>query len=199
MPPIKHNLRQQLTGSPSFWQVNDYTGITWAPPMYIHTCYSALPMTNPSDISLETLKLWIIRSSRAAWAPILVFGIHVVLARVFDMYTIFPDIDIPMHFFGGMAITHFLLRSITVAVDLGFIGYPNRTGIAVFAFLAACTTTILWEFLEWILDRLLQREWQVSLDDTLFDMFLGMLGSIVYLALTRGRSRGSSSSTINGR
>jgi len=147
----------------------------------------------------ETLKLWITRSSRAAWAPILVFGIHIVLAKLFDIYTTFPDIDIPMHFFGGVAITHFLLRSVAVAVDLSLLGSPNRTGVALLAFLAASTITILWEFFEWTLDRLLQRHWQLSLDDTLFDMFLGMLGSIVYLAVTRGRSRGSSSSTINGR
>jgi hypothetical protein len=84
-------------------------------------------------------------------------------------------------------------------VDLSLLGSPNRTGVALLAFLAASTITILWEFFEWTLDRLLQRHWQLSLDDTLFDMFLGMLGSIVYLAVTRGRSRGSSSSTINGR
>jgi hypothetical protein len=39
----------------------------------------------------------------------------------------------------------------------------------------------------------------LSLDDTLFDMFLGMFGALVYLAVVRAFSRGSSNSTINGR
>jgi hypothetical protein len=151
------------------------------------------------DRSIELLKLWITRSSRAAWAPILVFAIHIVLARAFDVYTYFPDIDIPMHFLGGVAITHFLLRCAIVAADLGVLGSPNRIAVALLALLAASTTTILWEFFEWTLDRLLQKQWQLSLDDTLLDMLLGMFGSIVYLALTRGRSRGRSNSTINGR
>jgi hypothetical protein len=134
---------------------------------------------------VKTLKLWITRSSRAAWAPILVFGIHVVLAKVFDIYRIFPDIDIAMHFFGGVAITHFLLRAATVALDLNLLGSPSRACIALLTFLAASTTTILWEFFEWTLDRLLQKQWQLSLDDTLLDMLLGMLGSIAYLVCER--------------
>jgi hypothetical protein len=156
-------------------------------------------MTNPPSLSTQSLKLWITRSSRAAWAPILVFGIHVILARGFDVYTYFPDIDIPMHFFGGVAITHFLLRSAAAAVDVGLLGSPNRAAVALVAFLGASTTTILWEFFEWTLDRLLHRQWQLSLDDTLFDMFLGMFGALVYLAVVRAFSRGSSNSTINGR
>ncbi len=139
------------------------------------------------------------RSSRAAWAPILVFGVHVVLAKAFDVYTHFPNIDIPMHFFGGVAITHFLLRSAIVAVDVGLLGSPNRAAVALLAFLAASTTTIFWEFSEWIFDHSFQRQFQAGLDDTMFDMFLGMLGSIVYLVLTRALSRRSSNSTIKGR
>ena len=140
-------------------------------------------MPGPSRPLTENLRLWLTRSSRSAWAPILVFGIHIVLAKAFDVYTIFPDIDIPMHFFGGVAITHFMLRCATVAADLELIGSPNRAGISLLAFLAASTTTLLWEFFEWTLDRLLQRQWQLGLDDTLFDMFLGMLGAAVYLLL----------------
>lgn len=156
-------------------------------------------MTNPANLTARTLKLWITGSSRAAWAPILVFAIHVVLAKAFDVYTHFPNIDIPMHFFGGVAITYFLLRSATVAVGLNFLGSPNRAAVALLTFLAASTTTIFWEFAEWIFDHSFQRQFQAGLNDTMLDMFLGMLGSIIYLALNRALSRGSSNSTTNGR
>jgi hypothetical protein len=156
-------------------------------------------MTNPTRHSTESLTLWITRSSRVAWAPILVFAIHVILAKVFDVYTHFPNIDIAMHFFGGVGITYFLLRSATVAVDLNFLGSPSRAAVALLTFFAASTTTILWEFFEWIFDHSFQRQFQAGLNDTMLDMLMGMLGSIVYLVLTHALSRRSSNSTINGR
>jgi hypothetical protein len=38
-----------------------------------------------------------------AWAPVLVFVFHVVVAECFDIYRVFPDFDMPMHFIGGFA------------------------------------------------------------------------------------------------
>jgi len=44
---------------------------------------------------------------RGAWAPVLVFGLHVFISPALNAYLLFPPLDIPMHFFGGVAIAYF--------------------------------------------------------------------------------------------
>jgi hypothetical protein len=48
------------------------------------------------------------------WAPLLVFGIHVVLSRVLNAYVIFPPTDVPMHFCGGLAMAFFVSKCFQV-------------------------------------------------------------------------------------
>jgi hypothetical protein len=61
---------------------------------------------------------------RAAWAPILVFGLHMLSAQVLGLYDSWPPLDIPMHFFGGVAITWFFVCAYRTAEELGFLGRP---------------------------------------------------------------------------
>ena len=63
-------------------------------------------MKSPED-ALEQLML---ASARAAWPPVLVFDLHVVFSRVLGAYLVFPLLDVPMHFFGGMAIMYFFTK-----------------------------------------------------------------------------------------
>jgi hypothetical protein len=48
---------------------------------------------------------------RGGWAPLAVCTIHVVASRVLDLYSIWPQADIPMHFGGGRDMAYFLSRS----------------------------------------------------------------------------------------
>lgn len=43
------------------------------------------------------------------------------------------------------------------------------------------TTALLWEFAEFFSDRVLGSSCQLSLEDTLMDLFLGMLGGMLFL------------------
>ena len=44
------------------------------------------------------------------WLPLAVFSTHVFLSRVLHLYDIFPPMDIPMHFAGGLAIAFFISK-----------------------------------------------------------------------------------------
>lgn len=125
----------------------------------------------------------------AGWAPTLVFLLHVVLSRVFGAYIRFPPLDIPMHFFGGLAIAFFFGRSYRAAERLGLLGQPARWLYFVMVPAWATTATVLWEFAEFLSDRYLGTRAQLGLEDTLGDMLLGCLGSLVFLALVAMASR----------
>lgn len=136
-------------------------------------------------ITLKEIKVWIKCSfKKGAIAPIVVFTIHLLSSLLLDLYSVFPAFDIPMHFLGGLAITYFFIQSVMCASQNGLLGKPSLITLVILVFLLTSTTTIFWEFFEWSLDYFIGLHMQVSLDDTLLDMLLGILGAIVMLAIT---------------
>jgi hypothetical protein len=127
---------------------------------------------------------------KAAWAPLLVFSLVVVAEWIFHAYTRFPSLDIPTHFFGGIAVTYFFwcasANTQPVADHL-----PNVSQ-AVLAFGCTASTTILWEIFEFLSDRLLGTHMQHGLRDTLSDVFFGLAGGVAYLVLRRSFAAPSS-------
>ena len=119
---------------------------------------------------------------RAAWAPLLVFGLHVVAARVLGLYRLWPPTDIPMHFLGGMAIAFFFAHAYRAAEELDLLGRPAVVlrGVTVFALVGSAT--VFWEFAEFLSDRYLGTYLQKGLEDTLGDMLVGILGGVAFLA-----------------
>jgi hypothetical protein len=119
----------------------------------------------------------------AGWAPALVFLIHVVAALGFGAYAAFPRLDIPMHVFGGIAVTYFYARAYRSAERRGLLGQPAKVLYVLMIPALATSTAVLWEFAEFLSDRYAGTRHQLGLEDTLFDMFLGCLGSLVFLAV----------------
>jgi len=122
---------------------------------------------------------WVSATLReSAWAPLAVFGFYLV-GLVFDWYDHFPPLDIPTHFMGGVAITFFFRSAIKQSQK--FLGdIPSLIQI-LFAFTCTGTTIILWEFYENAFDHLFGTTMVRGLEDTVVDMFIGMMGA---LALT---------------
>ena len=132
----------------------------------------------------QQFKDWVICSFKhGAWAPVIIFSIHIIAIFVFHVYDYFLSFDIPMHFIGGMAITYFFIESVICAMNTQIIGRPSIIGLILIIFLLTCTTTIFWEFAEWIMDKVFLIHVQVSLEDTLLDMLLGILGGIVMIRI----------------
>ncbi len=120
---------------------------------------------------------------RAGWAPLTVFITHLVVSYGLDGYTLFPSIDIPIHFLGGFAMAYFLSRCFAALPDR-LIARDVRK-LTEFVVVASLTTTvtIFWEFAEFTSDALLGTHTQQGLGDTMLDMALGMLGGVCFLLM----------------
>lgn len=138
-----------------------------------------------NSITRRQIANWILSTLReSAWAPLGVIGFY-LLGLAFHLYYLYPSLDIPTHFFGGMAITYFYRSAIRNSQEfLGEIPVPVQV---LFAFTATGTTIIFWEFYENILDFLFHTHNVLGLFDTLKDMFVGLLGALVPTLFYRRR------------
>ena len=126
---------------------------------------------------------WILASMReAAWAPLSVVGFY-AFGLAFRLFKMFPFIDIPTHFMGGVAITYFYRVAIRNSQKfLGDIPLPIQI---LLAFTATGTTTVLWEFYENLMDHFLVFQMVRGLEDTIVDLTMGLSGALVLSLLYR--------------
>lgn len=133
---------------------------------------------------MENVYKWFFCSlKKGIWPPLALFTIHITAYFLFDIYDYFISFDIPMHFLGGVCITYFFMQSIICAKAYNLLDRPSPIVIILLLFLLTSTTTIFWEFAEWTMDKFLHTTTQVSLDDTLLDMLLGISGGITLLVI----------------
>lgn len=117
------------------------------------------------------------------WAPLTVLLVHVLAARVLDLYAIWPPTDIPIHLAGGFAMAFFLSRCCR-AVRPEIMG-SSRLAVLELVLVGSLTTTmaVLWEFAEFGYDRVFGTNVQVDLANTLQDQAMGIAGALTFLAL----------------
>ena len=121
---------------------------------------------------------WIFASLReTAWGPLSIFVAY-LLGLAFHLFKLFPPLDIPFHFLGGVVITYFYRAVIRNSQKL--IGEIPISIQVLFAFTCTGTTTILWEFYENILDFFIGTHMVRGLQDTIMDLFLGLFGALVF-------------------
>ena len=128
---------------------------------------------------------WVFATLReAAWAPLSIFVSYLV-GLALQLFKLFPPLDIPFHFLGGIVITYFYRSVIRNSQKLvGEIPFPVQI---LFAFTCTGTTTILWEFYENILDFFIGTHMVRGLQDTIMDLFLGLFGALVFSLFYRRR------------
>lgn len=120
----------------------------------------------------------------AAWAPLGIIGFY-IFALALELFDLYPQLDIPTHLAGGMAITYFYRSAIRNSQTLlGDIPKPIQV---LFAFTATGTTAILWEFYENALDYFFGTHKVRGLQDTIVDLLLGLLGALVFSLLYKRR------------
>jgi hypothetical protein len=128
---------------------------------------------------------WVAATLReSAWAPLSVVAFYFI-GLIFRLYLIFPPLDIPTHFLGGVAITYFYRSAIKNSQS--FIGDVPFSVQVLLALTCTGTTTVLWEFYENLVDYFLGTHMVLGLTDTLKDMFLGLLGALVLTLFHRRR------------
>jgi hypothetical protein len=133
---------------------------------------------------------WIKHSLRdTAWAPSLVFGIHVIALDVLNIYTQFPYFDVPMHLLGGVAMAFFFHRASLNASRLGIIGPYQVVVHRLMVLTSTCTVAVFWEFAEFIGDRCFGTQSQGGVADTMGDLFFGVVGAVIFIVAAAIRAR----------
>ncbi len=146
------------------------------------------------------LAKWTFHSlQRGAWAPLTVFGLHVISTFGFKLYHRFPFLDIPTHFLGGIAIAYFFGQSLEIALKRGLAGQPSPLLNKVLLLALTGMATICWEFAEWSWDFIFQASAQGGLDDTMLDILMGLWGGLSWIGvlLIFGKSPGTISDPEN--
>ena len=100
---------------------------------------------------------------------------------ILNLYQKLPVLDIPMHFTGGLIVAWFLHA--LFSKDLRTM--RGRAG-ALLIIGGAAIVGIHWEFFEWFLDNFVFTKVQFmgGLNDTLFDLFMDLLGASVVAGIT---------------
>jgi hypothetical protein len=119
---------------------------------------------------------WITTTLReAAWAPLSVFLFYLI-ARSLHLFQVLPVVDIPTHFLGGMVMAYFYRTAIrNVQRIVGEIPFLIQV---IFAFTCTATTTIFWEFYEYLFDFFFHTQMIRGTTDTIVDYFVGLLGAL---------------------
>jgi hypothetical protein len=112
----------------------------------------------------------------SGWAPIAII-FYYIFAMNSRLFRWFPSLDNPSHVVGGMAITYFFYSAAANSQKL--VGKIPQPVHILLAFTCAGTTTILWEFLENVMDIVFDVRAVRGLRDTLGDLLFGLSGAFI--------------------
>lgn len=108
--------------------------------------------------------------------PAIVFLAHLVAVKVLDLYSMFPNVDIPFHYMGGLSIAYTSARILSYLESEKITATLNRIIFMVLLLALTATVAVFWEFAEFISDQFLATHLQPSIANTMQDQFLGILG-----------------------
>src|SRR3569832_2211651 len=94
--------------------------------------------------------------------PISVLVAHLIASKVLNLYMRFPNLDIPAHFVGGFSIAYTSTQILSYLEKEKVIATLNPGLSLVLIFSLTGTATVLWEFVEFIYDHLLNTNIQIS-------------------------------------
>jgi hypothetical protein len=131
------------------------------------------------------------------WPPIIVFSFHVFLVRVLHVYDFYPWLDIPMHYLGGLSMAYSLFAGQAALQSSRVISRLDQPVERVLVFTSVATIAVFWEFAEFLLDRTLGTELQISLSNTMQDLLMGILGAgtLVFYTILKSPKRKFASSS----
>lgn len=113
--------------------------------------------------------------------PTIVLLSHLIASKVLHLYLIFPNLDIPYHYVGGLSIAYMSAQILSYLEKEKIFTRLNKLVFLVLIFSLAATSTVFWEFAEFIGDQLLDTNIQVSLANTMRDQFMGILGGATWV------------------
>jgi hypothetical protein len=90
--------------------------------------------------------------------PVLVFLIHLIIVGISNLYALFPYIDIPFHYAGGLAIAFTSAQILLYLEEEKITPVLNRVLFLIVIMTLTTTAAVVWEFGEFISDTLWQWE-----------------------------------------
>ena len=112
-----------------------------------------------------------------AYPLILLMTLHTLFVML-GYYSI-PNLDSAMHFAGGISLGIFIFGLLGKAIRKGWCPDPGRALLLVLIVSLVTTGAVFWEIYEWLSDTYLGTHFQLTLDDTVKDLVLGLAGGIV--------------------
>lgn len=110
--------------------------------------------------------------------PAVVYFFQLMAQIFFQVYEVFPDFDIPMHFLGGVSIGITVCLLLEYFTELKLIEIRHFALFVIYQVSLVVCVAVLWEFHEFLVDQIFGTNIQVGIPDTMFDLFLGMLGGL---------------------
>ena len=116
--------------------------------------------------------------------PMIVLFAHLTASKILHLYKLFPNLDIPFHYIGGLSIAYVSADILSYLEHEKIISNVlNKAIFLLLMFSLTVTATVFWEFVEFIWDRLLDTNMQISLANTMQDQFMGVLGGMTWVLI----------------
>jgi hypothetical protein len=110
--------------------------------------------------------------------PTIVFLIHLIASKGLNLYTLFPNMDVPFHYIGGFSIAYTYAQILSYLEREKITPRLHRVMFVILILSLTATAAVFWEFAEFIRDQLFDTNIQISLANTMQDQFLGVLGGM---------------------
>src|SRR5215216_6759202 len=85
--------------------------------------------------------------------PAAVFLAHLTVSKILHLYSLFPNIDIPFHFLGGLSIAYTSAKILAYLEKEKFIARLNGLLFTILLISITATAAVLWEFMEFTGDQ----------------------------------------------
>lgn len=120
---------------------------------------------------------------RALGWPALMFLGTETIGRTTNLFEVYPWLDNPLHFFGGVLIAITANEFFLYCRRNGYIGKTHSFLHIILLVTFVMTVAVFWEFHEFLRDFYFHTELQSSEADTMKDLLLGMLGGLLSASL----------------
>jgi|SRR5215207_11463938 len=121
--------------------------------------------------------------------PIIIFLLHLISLRILNLYSIFPTLDVPFHFFGGLSVAYTSALLLSYLEKEKMTAMLNQALVFVLILTITATVAVFWEFAEFLGDTFLKLNLQGSIANTMQDQFLGILGGLTWAIIYSQRPR----------
>jgi hypothetical protein len=117
--------------------------------------------------------------------PAAVFFLSIFIGHFFNFYDLYPWIDIPMHFLGGFSVAYMIVLFLRFWKEEKLITINSKIIFILIIVCAVSFIAVLWEFWEYLMDLIFKTNFILSLEDTLSDLVMGILGGLTGAVLFR--------------